>query len=336
MVTVDLNTENDEVSELPTRDAETLGGIPASEYALKENIPSLEPYALKIDTAPDSVLLGGKAPQYYIQPRNLLDNSDFSNLVAQAGLPGMHGGAIYLADRWALTHNNVTVTKNNGYCSITRDSTYKTSLAQRIPGNFAGNTLTIAAKIRCVDKVFLGFYRHDWTKIDNKSFVGSDGIVCYSITLPEDTTDVAIRVYLAYDDPSASVDIYWMALYEGEYTAETLPPYVPKGYTVEMEECYRYYYKAENNAAMFYPATYIGTNNIYSVISMPQKMVKLVPSINAVSINMVSLPYAIQTGFSFTCVFDGGNQLRLCATKTGHGLTSAMFEVNQLEISADL
>jgi len=66
MVTVDLDTENDEVSELPTRDAETLGGIRASEYALEENIPSLEPYALKIDTAPDSAMLGGKAPEYYI------------------------------------------------------------------------------------------------------------------------------------------------------------------------------------------------------------------------------------------------------------------------------
>lgn len=35
--------------------------------------------------AADSAKLGGKAPEYYIQPRNLLDNSDFCNPVNQRG-----------------------------------------------------------------------------------------------------------------------------------------------------------------------------------------------------------------------------------------------------------
>ena len=34
----------------------------------------------------------------------------------------------------------------------------------------------------------------------------------------------------------------WAALYEGEYTADTLPPYVPKGYAEELAECQRYYF----------------------------------------------------------------------------------------------
>ena len=33
-------------------------------------------------------------------PRNLLDNSDFSNPVAQAGLNGLHGSTKYVCDRW--------------------------------------------------------------------------------------------------------------------------------------------------------------------------------------------------------------------------------------------
>lgn len=32
-------------------------------------------------------------------PRNLLDNSDFTNLVAQAGIGGNHGTIQYAADR---------------------------------------------------------------------------------------------------------------------------------------------------------------------------------------------------------------------------------------------
>lgn len=35
--------------------------------------------------------------------------------------------------------------------------------------------------------------------------------------------------------------IAWAALYEGAYTADTLPPYQPKGYAVELAECQRYY-----------------------------------------------------------------------------------------------
>lgn len=35
--------------------------------------------------------------------------------------------------------------------------------------------------------------------------------------------------------------ISWAALYEGSYTADTLPPYTPKGYAEELAECQRYY-----------------------------------------------------------------------------------------------
>jgi hypothetical protein len=37
--------------------------------------------------------------------------------------------------------------------------------------------------------------------------------------------------------------IAWAALYEGEYTKDTLPVYHPKGYAVELTECRRYYRK---------------------------------------------------------------------------------------------
>lgn len=35
--------------------------------------------------------------------------------------------------------------------------------------------------------------------------------------------------------------IAWAALYEGSYTADTLPPYTPKGYAAELAECMRYF-----------------------------------------------------------------------------------------------
>ena len=47
-------------------------------------------------------------------PRNWLDNSDFTNLVAQAGISGKHGSVVYAADRWKLTSGTVTYTAGTG------------------------------------------------------------------------------------------------------------------------------------------------------------------------------------------------------------------------------
>ena len=41
-------------------------------------------------------------------PKNLLDNSDFANLVAQAGIGGNHGTTAYAADRWILESGTVS------------------------------------------------------------------------------------------------------------------------------------------------------------------------------------------------------------------------------------
>ena len=71
-------------------DSSKLGGVSASDYALKT------------DTAPDSSKLGGKAPEYYLHPRNLLDNSDFTNPVNQRGITSETSVSAYsyFIDRW--------------------------------------------------------------------------------------------------------------------------------------------------------------------------------------------------------------------------------------------
>lgn len=47
-------------------------------------------------------------------PRNILDNSDFANLVAQAGISGNHGTIPYAADRWILKSGTVSYTAGVG------------------------------------------------------------------------------------------------------------------------------------------------------------------------------------------------------------------------------
>ena len=54
--------------------------------------------------------------------------------------------------------------------------------------------------------------------------------------------------YVWIDYPRSTIQ--WAALYEGEYTAETLPEYHPKSYGAELAECQRYYQiRSANNIA---------------------------------------------------------------------------------------
>ena len=54
---------------------------------------------------------------------------------------------------------------------------------------------------------------------------------------------LAMRIYI---NVGYSLTMKWAALYEGTYTADTLPPYVPKGYAAELAACQRYYRKCDS------------------------------------------------------------------------------------------
>lgn len=70
------------------------------------------------------------------------------------------------------------------------------------------------------------------------------------------------------------VELAWVALYEGEYTADTLPPYVSKGYTAELAECQRYYYiiKPEEAWLSMCDGYVKETNKILCNICFPAEM----------------------------------------------------------------
>lgn len=134
------------------------------------------------------------------QPKNLLNNSDFTNPVNQRNQTG-YSGVGYTIDRWRLWESDYTLTVNDD--SITVNGV----LWQYIEGEDG--------------RTFSFFYGNDTEAI--QSHVGYDDVMgCYYVTIPTGTWT-------------------WAALYEGEYTAETLPPYVPKGYAAELAECQRYF-----------------------------------------------------------------------------------------------
>lgn len=186
--------------------------------------------------AADTAKLGGKAPAYYSNPFNLLDNSDFTNSVNQRGATG-YVSAGYTIDRWDITANVESLT--------------------------VGSSVTLASK-----SAVTGYMRQylELNRVLGRTFTfavcGMDGtVVCCTGTFPSEAPAAAVTIkgtavgamaiYLSCFTDKAAVQIgvtpgntaalRWAALYEGSYTADTLPPYRPKGYCAELTECRRYF-----------------------------------------------------------------------------------------------
>ena len=103
--------------------------------------------------ADDSTKLGGKAPEYYLQPRNLLDNSDFRNPVNQRGATS-YTGAGYTIDRWENNSAACKLTVENGCIHMQNNSDSTSTATQFIrqkienPSALIGKTITIAARVK--------------------------------------------------------------------------------------------------------------------------------------------------------------------------------------------
>lgn len=176
-------------------------------------------------TASDSGRLGGKAPEYYLQPRNLLINSDFLHPVGQAGLGDgvYHGGYLYPADMWREWNAEATHQFDSDTGLTTSEACTFAQLVQ-IPLN---RNYTIA----------LGF--------SDGSILCANGVLSPSNGISVNGSNGNISMYdmegATYFTIFFCTNCIWAAIYEGTYTADTLPPYVPKGYGAELLECQRYY-----------------------------------------------------------------------------------------------
>lgn len=192
-------------------------GFNATEF----NGKTSDNYLKKTDTASDSKKLGGKAPEYYIQPRNLLDNSDFRNPVNQRGQTDYTSNG-YTIDRWEL-YSGIVGVSSLGYITTSGQMYQKIAIP--------------------TDKVYTFAIEND-AGIALVTGIPANGI--HSATLGNAliklaTIDEYAEVVIEPSEGYNLAGAYWAVLYEGTYTAETLPPYVPKGYAAELVECQRYF-----------------------------------------------------------------------------------------------
>lgn len=165
-------------------------------------------------------------------PYNILDNSYFKILKEIINQRGQttYNAVGYGLDRW-VTYLNVSV--HDGFVRFENAATSPRVLYQHFPlGTLkAGAVYTFAYKrTDGVIKVVTA------TCNSAASAYTEDGIRLAVSAGTEGGTDMMANNCLV----GTSIDMEWCALYEGEYTEETLPDYQPKGYAVEFAECARY------------------------------------------------------------------------------------------------
>lgn len=181
-------------------------------------------------------------------PRNMLDNSWFANPVNQRGMSS-YNGAGYTIDRWRVSNQYATVNVNSGYVE------FKASGGTAIPrqiistnADMFGKTYTAAVCTSDgVVRTVSGTLTAEATGTETTFASGTifTGVVLRIVKSP-DVSTISFRIDLS---DGRSLALKWAALYEGEYTAETLPHYVHKGYGTELMNCQQRFHVYETESA---------------------------------------------------------------------------------------
>ena len=224
----------------------------------------------------------GAAPMKYAKkvgaPHNLLDNSDFRNPVNQRGQTSYNTTG-YTIDRWDMNATMGSVDVVQGGVFLTPKTNSAGYFNQAVESSVLfGKKLTFAVKLANGELVLA-------TVTYPESAPTSD------VTLATATSEQANLYVLAQKarglfriraNSGKNPLVEWAALYEGEYTAETLPEYQPKGYAAELLECRRYY--------ATFNGRYIGAGNnasrVFTFVPLAVPM-RVVPSVSVTSHGVV-------------------------------------------------
>lgn len=200
-------------------DTTHLGGISAKEYALKTYV----------NAAAAAV--------------NKLDNSYFPSafVINQRGNTSYSGAIQYTIDRWKTSNANTTVETTEKGIKLTNTTSGSGGYLQQTlenPKTRLGKTYTLAAMLEdgtivCNTATLPATFPSTITQYATL-MVGNVSVGAIQVS----TNSVWVRVW---SNPNEDTRTFiWAALYEGAYTAETLPKYQYKGYAAEWNECRRY------------------------------------------------------------------------------------------------
>ena len=271
---------------------------------------------------------------------NLLDNSDFVHPVAQAGVNGAHGATGYAVDRWIRTSGATVSQAADGLKIVSDKTSWTAGIQQRIEAKRFADVMTFAVRgvfpVACRLFVYIG---SGTTNFGTAYFQGdaAERTLVLKLTKPDGLTgDEVVNVYISPDTGSTGTAavVRWAALYEGEYTAETLPPYVPKGYAAELAECLRYYRRIKADNETF--AGYAANGVAYAFI--PLQTMRIAPTVTGGGKFYYTLGSA-QGTTTETATAHNTNANRVivkCAVSVTGIHTGLITPLGDIDISADL
>ena len=276
------------------------------------------------------------------QPYNLLDNSDFVYPIAQAGVNGAHGTTEYAVDRWNRTSGATVSLVSNGLKVVSDKSNWVAGIQQKIEAKRFADTMTLA--VHGIFPVACRLYAYINSGTVNFGDPGyfqgdpAERTLVLKLTKPSGLTgDEVVNIYISPDTGSTGTAaiVQWAALYKGEYTAETLPPYVPKGYAAELAECLRYYRKIKANNETF--SGYAANGVAYAFIPLTQAM-RIAPTVTGGGKFYYALGSA-QGTTTETATVHNANTNRVvvkCAVSVTGVCTGVITPQGDIDISADL
>lgn len=275
------------------------------------------------------------------QPYNLLDNSDFVHPIAQAGVNGAHGATEYAVDRWNRTSGATVSQAADGLKIVSDKTSWTAGIQQKIEAKRFADVMTFAVHgvfpVACRLFVYIG---SGTTNFGTAYFQGdaAERTLVLKLTKPDGLTgNEVVNVYISPDTErtGTAAVVRWAALYEGEYTAETLPPYVPKGYAAELAECLRYYRKIKADTQTF--VGYAASGNAYAFIPLAQAM-RIAPTVTVGGKFYYTLGSA-QGTTTETATAHNANENRVvvkCAVSVTGICTGVITPQGDIDISADL
>lgn len=216
---------------------------------------------------------------------NLLDNSFFSSPVNQRGGVLYPASAGYKIDRWRTGSNTTLIVAPGAGLSIINEGTSVSGITQYImdvrkePN--AGEWMTLA----CADNqgnIYCGSAIVPEGKFVTAFANAEKGIHgnIYPEIVSESGSVTPARVQLLLQ-PGTQIILSWAALYRGKFTKDTLPPYTPKPYSLELAECQRYYFRATGYNAFFGYCNSATNAYLYAVLPVPMRTVPTITLIDA-------------------------------------------------------
>ena len=271
---------------------------------------------------------------------NLLDNSDFVHPVAQAGVNGAHGATGYAVDRWMRTSGATVSQAADGLKIVSDKTSWTAGIQQRIEAKRFADVMTFAVRgvfpVACRLFVYIG---SGTTNFGTAYFQGdaAERTLVLKLTKPDGLTgDEVVNVYISPDTESTGTAavVRWAALYEGEYTAETLPPYVPKGYAAELAECLRYYRKIKGDTQTFTGYSSGG----WSYAFIPLQAMRIAPTVTGGGKFYYTLGSSHGTTTETATVHNANTNRAIvkCVTSITGIQTGLITPQGDIDISADL